>query len=198
FVREIAEDRKSFEDVKQKFTTFQIDSHRVDSKAPESFKRRPHPPPPAPKRLVFFSWWFEEAVKKYIELRYDMEAKNFQIILNKSVALRDVKIAGRDGEQLQCWDLFVGQKIDVLGKPTTLMQASHSTLMWLEYHSRRLLKKALEIENEIMQFKPIPDIIHRMLQTRNLANGNLSLRWIMRHISMLTTQLYRIKPSDAH
>eukprot|EP00960_Hanusia_phi_P006518 186466-Hanusia_phi.AAC.1 len=70
-----------------------------------------------------------------------MEAKNFQIILNKSVALRDVKIAGRDGEQLQCWDLFVGQKIDVLGKPTTLMQASHATLMWLEFHSRRLLKK---------------------------------------------------------
>jgi hypothetical protein len=39
----------------------------------------------------------------------------FEIILNKTVALKDVKIAGRDGELLQCWDLFVGQKIDVLG-----------------------------------------------------------------------------------
>jgi hypothetical protein len=92
--------------------------------------------------------------------------KLFQIILNKTVALKDVKIAGRDGELLQCWDLFVGQKIDVLGKPTTLMQASHATLMWLEFHARRLLKKALELENEIMQFKPIPDIVHRMLNTR--------------------------------
>ena len=44
-------------------------------------------------------------------------------------------------------DLFVGQKIDVLGKPTTLMQANHGTLMWLEYHARRLLKKALELED---------------------------------------------------
>ena len=92
--------------------------------------------------------------------------KLFQIVLNKTVALKDVKIAGRDGELLQCWDLFVGQKIDVLGKPTTLMQASHATLMWLEFHARRLLKKALELENEIMQFKPIPDIVHRMLNTR--------------------------------
>jgi hypothetical protein len=92
--------------------------------------------------------------------------KLFQIILNKTVALKDVKIAGRDGELLQCWDLFVGQKIDVLGKPTTLMQANHATLMWLEFHARRLLKKALELENEIMQFKPIPDIVHRMLNTR--------------------------------
>lgn len=73
---------------------------------------------------------------------------------------------GRDGELLQCWDLYVGQKIDVLGKPTTLMQASHATLQWLEYHTRRLLKKAMELENEIMQFKPIPDVIHRILHTK--------------------------------
>lgn len=46
------------------------------------------------------------------------------------------------------------------------MQANHGSLMWLEYHARRLLKKALELENEITQFKPIPDIVHRMLNTR--------------------------------
>ena len=45
----------------------------------------------------------------------------FEIILNKTVALKDVKIAGRDGELLQCWDLFVGQKIDVLGNQLTKM-----------------------------------------------------------------------------
>jgi hypothetical protein len=31
----------------------------------------------------------------------------------------------------------------VTGKATTLMQADHKTLMWLEYHARRLLKKVL-------------------------------------------------------
>ena len=126
-----------------------------------------------------------------------MSTHLFQIILNKTVALKDVKIAGRDGELLQCWDLFVGQKIDVLGKPTTLMQANHSSLEWLEYHARRLLRKALELEKEIMQFKPIPDVVYRMLNTRKLNNGSLSLRWVMKHISMLTTQLYRIKPAHA-
>ena len=48
-----------------------------------------------------------------------------------------------------------------------------------------------------MQFKPIPDIVYRMLNTRKLNNGSLSLRWVMKHISMLTTQLYRIKPAHA-
>ncbi len=36
--------------------------------------------------------------------------------------LTDVKIAGRGGALLDCFDLFVGQRIDVLGKPTTLLQ----------------------------------------------------------------------------
>jgi hypothetical protein len=42
--------------------------------------------------------------------------------LDKSVVLTDVKIAGRGGTLLDCYDLFVGQRIDVLGKPTTLLQ----------------------------------------------------------------------------
>lgn len=194
FMRELEEDKKRISETGKAWTTERYDSRRIDCKAP---KMRPKPAPPSPPLLVFFAWWFEEGVKKYMELRYDMKAKVFHIILNKSVALRDVKIAGRDGEILQCWDLFVGQKMDVLGKPTTLMQANQATLLWLAHHARRLLKKALELENEIMQFKPIPDIIHRMLNTKSLSDGSVSLRWIMKHISMLTTQLYRIKPSTA-
>lgn len=41
---------------------------QVDISAP---KMRPRQPPPTPKRLVFFAWWFEEGVKKYMELRLE-------------------------------------------------------------------------------------------------------------------------------
>ena len=73
------------------WTTEVYDENKVDMQPP---KMRPPPKPPSPPRLVFFSWWYEEGVKKYIELRYDMTAHLFQIILNKTVALKDVKIAG--------------------------------------------------------------------------------------------------------
>uniref|UniRef100_A0A6T8LZ23 WW domain-containing protein n=1 Tax=Hemiselmis andersenii TaxID=464988 RepID=A0A6T8LZ23_HEMAN len=191
FVQELEERRRTVTQ-SQTWTTTVPAHDRVDLAPP---KMRPPPPAPKPKLLVFFSWWFEEGQKKYIELRYHMNEKVFQIVLNKTVELNDVKIAGRDGELLQCWDLFVGQKIGVLGKPTTLMQANHATLQWLEFHTRRLLKKAMELENEIMQFKPIPEVVHKILHTKKLSNGSISLRWIMRHISILTTQLYRLKPS---
>ena len=32
-------------------------------------------PEPYPRELVFYSWWFEEGVRRYLELRYDMKAK---------------------------------------------------------------------------------------------------------------------------
>jgi hypothetical protein len=38
--------------------------------------------------------------------------------------LTDVKIAGRGGALLDCFDLFIGQRIDELGKPTTLLQGA--------------------------------------------------------------------------
>ena len=41
---------------------------------------------------------------------------------------------------LQCWDLHVGARINVLGRSTTLMQTSGSTLAWLESHAKHLGK----------------------------------------------------------
>lgn len=41
-----------------------------------------------------FSCRYEEGLKKYIELRYHMEDRLFHIVLNKTVALKEVKIAG--------------------------------------------------------------------------------------------------------
>lgn len=162
FIREIEDKKKETGEIKN-WTTEHYEDNKIDLAPP---KMRPAPRAPKPKQLIFFSWWFEEGQKKYIELRYHMNDKLFQIVLNKTVELKDVKIAGRDSELLQCWDLFVGQKIDVLGKPTTLMQANHATLQWLEFHTRRLLKKAMELENEIMQFKPIPEVVHKIIHTK--------------------------------
>jgi centrosomal protein CEP164 len=73
------------------WTTEVYDENKVDMQPP---KMRPPPKPPSPARLVFYSWWYEEGVKKYMELQYDMTKHLFYIILNKTVALKEVKIAG--------------------------------------------------------------------------------------------------------
>ena len=32
--------------------------------------------------------------------------------------------------------------------------------------------------------------------TQDLRSGSISLRWLMKHVSMLTTQLYRVQPAS--
>jgi hypothetical protein len=65
-------------------------------------------------------WYIQQCFKHLIAF----VAQAFRIVLDKSVVLSDVKIAGRGGALLDCFDLFVGQRIDVLGKPTTLLQGA--------------------------------------------------------------------------
>jgi len=72
FMRELHE-KKTQALASKTWTTEVYDENKVDLQPP---KMRPKPPPPSPNRLVFFSWWYEEGVKKYIELRYDMVRVN--------------------------------------------------------------------------------------------------------------------------
>jgi hypothetical protein len=51
----------------------------------------------------------------------------------------------------------------VLGKPTTLMQCSCSTVEWHEFHARRLVKTAARLEEEAAKFKMIPRPMHALL-----------------------------------
>ena len=47
-------------------------------------------------------------------------------------------------KHLECWDLHVGCRLNVLGRPTTLMQCNLVTGQWLEFHSERLLRIKLK------------------------------------------------------
>jgi centrosomal protein CEP164 len=71
FMRELDEKKREAE-AGRSWTTEVYTDKKTDMAAP---KMRPRPPPPSPHRLVFYSWWYEEGVKKYIELRYEMLPK---------------------------------------------------------------------------------------------------------------------------
>lgn len=118
--------------------------------------------------------------------------------------LTEVQIAGRGGALLDCYDLFIGQRIDVLGKPTTLLQGaynvclracsptSHSllaanfdTLEWLEYHAEKLLQQARTLEIEISKFRTTTSNVTELAKKRSNGRGTLNLRWIADKIESL-------------
>jgi hypothetical protein len=55
---------------------------------------------PQPRELVFYSWWFEERVKRYLEVKFDMSSHLFSVVLDKAVALSDIALRDKLGRDL--------------------------------------------------------------------------------------------------
>ncbi|KAL1529158.1 hypothetical protein AB1Y20_000117 [Prymnesium parvum] len=105
---------------------------------------------------------------------------------------------------LECWDLHVGAKINILGRPTTLMQCSLDTARWLGYHAERLrlIKNALEVN--LTKYEPVPivsafksDKPQGLGQSRIEAEGTADLRQLMNQVEALQLQLSRYRPAIA-
>ena len=61
--------------------------------------------------------------------------------VSETVELRGIDtIVNRQGEKLECWDLHIGMKLELLGRKMTLMQADLVTVNWLEYQASKLRK----------------------------------------------------------
>eukprot|EP00949_MAST-11_sp_MAST-11-sp1_P000537 g537.t1 len=111
--------------------------------------------------LKFKSWWLETVAaidsekineKRYVDVHFMMDTGNVQVILDKSDKIYTLShIQGRAGP-LECWDLFVGARIDVLGRQTTLMQASSATVDWLDAHAKRLSTVVTKLEKELAKY----------------------------------------------
>jgi|EP01047_Picozoa_sp_COSAG01_P027276 hypothetical protein len=61
----------------------------------------------------------------------------------------------QDGSSLEPWDLYVGARLDVLGRPTTLMKASCETMTWLDRQARLMLDKIKALEADLAKFQPL-------------------------------------------
>ena len=61
--------------------------------------------------------------------------------VSENVVLRGIDtIVTREGEKLECWDLHIGMKLNLLGRKMTLMQADLVTVNWLDQQAIKLRK----------------------------------------------------------
>ena len=109
--------------------------------------------------LEFKSWWSETiqgmekgSTRRYMDLLFSCETGQFQVILDRSDKVYTLShIEGKHGP-LEAWDLFVGARVNVLGRTTTLMQASGPTLDWLDYHCQRLQRASKALKKELKKY----------------------------------------------
>ena len=159
--------------------------------------------------LEFKSWWSEASLgvekgsmKRYVELRFDIPTGNFQVLLDRSDKMYTLShIQGLHGP-LQCWDLYVGARVNILGRSTTLMQASGATLEWLEAHGGRLRKIKERLETEIMKYdRKMSKMFIGNVKVKKVTNGQemgtSSLRRLMQEIEKRRIGLSKYRPKLA-
>jgi len=105
---------------------------------------------------------------------------------------------------LECWDLHVGAKLNILGRPTTLMQCNLDTGKWLGYHGERLRRIKMALEVNLTKYEPVPiisafqtDKPSRGIQNLNNPEGSTDLRQLLNQIEALQLQLARYRPAIA-
>lgn len=114
-----------------------------------------------------------------------------------------LSVTAKNGRPIQCWDLHVGAKLNLLGKSTTLMQGSQHTLDWLDRHTKRLTKIKEELIGEILKYETRKLVgavsYHRAgdVAARTAVKGGTSLRMLTEQIEKLTLTLLQFRPKLA-
>lgn len=103
---------------------------------------------------------------------------------------------------LQGWDLHVGCRLNILGRPTTLMQCNLLTGKWLEYHADRLgrIKKSLADmlrKYETVQVLAAIDSKKSQPARGKGKQGAADLRLLLNQIDAMQIRLARYRPSHA-
>jgi len=173
------------------------------------------------RELTFKSWWVEDNEqpnygngvstggclrKRYVTITFAIYTQSFSLHLDneESVSLYNLlSVTAKNGRPIQCWDLHVGAKLNLLGKSTTLMQGSQLTLDWLDRHTQRLTKIKEELIREVIKYETRKLVgaisYHRAgdVAARTAVKGGTSLRLLMEQIEKLNLTLAQFRPKLA-
>jgi len=149
--------------------------------------------PHVPELLAFKSWYNERGEKHYMDIIFKPQ-EGFHIIVQKDIAFDLPEVLGPGGKPLECWDLYVGAKLNVLGKPTILKQADCQTGEWIEKHAKRLKKERDELEGRLRKFSMVAER-PRPMNSTSKAKGSVNLRAIMEEIGRVRKKLCEYDPT---
>jgi len=133
-----------------------------------------------------------------VELRFDINRQMFSVVIDvdgEKTLVHDLVSTGiKSGLPLECWDLHLGARINLLGRTVTLTQCSRPTMIWMEKNKKKLLKIKSGLLDELRKYnttKLDPALVNDILAS---APGKTSLRTTMNQINDLKAALARYRP----
>lgn len=109
------------------------------------------------------------------------------------------------GVPLSAWDLHEGARLTVLGRSTTLRQASLLTRQWLEVHERRLRPVMEQLQKELAKYElrshgrsaSAPASSRILCADPHRSRSGVSLRLLLDEIGLFQTKLATYRPDLA-
>ena len=118
---------------------------------------------------------------------------------DKEISLYNLtSVTAKNGLPVECWDLHIGAKLNLLGKSTTLLQGSMATVRWLDHHAKRLSKVKGLLQKHLAKYSTstLPtSVTYSKGQVR--TTGGASLRALMDQTEELRLMLARYRPKLA-
>lgn len=162
--------------------------------------------------LCFHCWWKEtsllgETRQCRLRLYFSIPTRHFQVVLEDSPNVFTISHIAHSvtGIPLSVWDLHEGARLTVLGRPTTLRQASLLTRQWLDVHERRLRPVMESLQKELAKYElrshgrsaaaPVSGRI--LCADPHRSRSGVSLRQLLDDIAMLQSKLATYRPDLA-
>lgn len=134
--------------------------------------------------------------KRYTTLEYDLFSKNFRVILEENVAIDLADMQSHREVKVECWDLYIGANINILGKRTTLQQGSLETIQWLDFYAAQLMKLKDDLEKTLHKYT-MESFPASWCFTLRSKPGCCNLRHLMYQIEQLKAELSKYRPKLA-
>ncbi|KAE9010180.1 hypothetical protein PF011_g9929 [Phytophthora fragariae] len=162
--------------------------------------------------LCFHCWWKEtsllgETRQCRLRLYFSIPTRHFQVVLEDSPNVFTISHIAHSvtGIPLSVWDLHEGARLTVLGRPTTLRQASLLTRQWLDVHERRLRPVMENLQKELAKYElrshgrsaAAPASGRILCADPHRSRSGVSLRQLLDDVAMLQTKLATYRPDLA-
>ncbi|RLN96017.1 hypothetical protein BBJ28_00010459 [Nothophytophthora sp. Chile5] len=160
--------------------------------------------------LCFHSWWKETSLQGEtrqcrLRLYFSIPTRHFQVMLEDSASVFTISHIANpiSGAPLSAWDLHEGARLTVLGRITTLRQASLLTRQWLELQERRLRPVLEQLQSQLAKYELRSQGRSAAANERVLcadphrSRCGVSLRELLNDIASLQAKLASYRPDLA-
>merc|ERR1719498_1830979 len=149
------------------------------------------------KCLRFESWWIENRERNQITVIYKLDGEPHEIIIKDTKYYVKEIYSGEKknhGQVIDCWDLYVGCKVDIFGKTTILKQCDLKTAEWNQFYGSFLTEMKNTFIEELKKYerKALDLKLTRSYSKKGQCTTNL--RELMRQVCELKDRMAKYRP----